>query len=51
MGIVVVLKFRFAKVVTLAISIGNQLRPIMAKFVGPSLAVVVPEEYHKVRKV
>lgn len=48
MGILVVLKFRFAKVVALAVSIGNHLRPVVAKIVGPALAFLMPNEYHQV---
>lgn len=48
MGIILVLKFRFAKVVTLAVSIGNQLRPIASRFIAPSLALIFPPEHHKV---
>ncbi|CAN0262968.1 unnamed protein product, partial [Ectocarpus sp. 12 AP-2014] len=47
MGVLVVLKFRFAKVVALAVSIGNNLRPIVAKIFGPALAFVIPREYHQ----
>lgn len=48
MGVLVVLKFRFAKVVALAVSIGNNLRPIIAKIFGPALAFIIPKEYHHV---
>ena len=48
MGVLVVLKFRFAKVVALAVSIGNNLRPIVAKIFGPALSFVIPKEYHQV---
>ncbi|CAN0373046.1 unnamed protein product, partial [Ectocarpus fasciculatus] len=47
MGVLVVLKFRFAKVIALAVSIGNNLRPIVAKIFGPALAFVIPREYHQ----
>ncbi|CAM9712177.1 unnamed protein product, partial [Hapterophycus canaliculatus] len=47
MGVLVVLKFRYAKVIALAVSIGNNLRPIVAKIFGPALAVVIPREYHQ----
>ncbi|CAM9879672.1 unnamed protein product [Scytosiphon promiscuus] len=47
MGVLVVLKFRFAKVIALAVSIGNNLRPIVAKIFGPALAFVIPKEYHQ----
>ncbi|CAN0444727.1 unnamed protein product, partial [Laminaria digitata] len=47
MGVLVVLKFRFAKVIALAVSIGNNLRPIVAKVFGPALAFVIPQEYHQ----
>lgn len=48
MGVLVVLKFRFAKVIALAVSIGNNLRPIVAKIFGPALSFVIPKEYHQV---
>lgn len=47
MGVLVVLKFRFAKVIALAVSIGNNLRPVVAKIFGPALAFVIPKEYHQ----
>ncbi|CAM9710246.1 unnamed protein product, partial [Choristocarpus tenellus] len=47
MGIIVVLKFRFARTVALAVSIGNNMRPIAARFLGPGLAFVIPKEYHQ----
>lgn len=50
MGVLVVLKFRFAKVIALAVSIGNNLRPVVAKVFGPALAFVIPKEYHQVRR-
>lgn len=49
MGVLVVLKFRFAKVVALAVSIGNHMRPIVAKVFGPALAFVIPRDYHQVQ--
>ena len=48
MGVLVVLKFRFAKVISLAVSIGNQMRPAVAKIFGPSLEIIIPKEYHQV---
>lgn len=49
MGVLVVLKFRFAKVIALAVSIGNNLRPIVAKIFGPALSFVIPKDYHQAR--
>lgn len=49
MGVLVILKFRFAKVIALAVSIGNNMRPIVAKVFGPSLAFIIPKEYHQVQ--
>ncbi|CAM9753600.1 unnamed protein product [Ascophyllum nodosum] len=47
MGVLVILKFRFAKVVSLAVSIGNHMRPLVGKLFGRFLAAVIPEEYHQ----
>lgn len=47
MGIIVVLKYKFAKTVALAHSIGDTMRPAAAKFVGPTLLTLTPEEYRK----
>ena len=49
MGVLVILKFRFAKVVSLAVSIGNHMRPLVGKLFGRFLAAVIPEEYHQVQ--
>ncbi|CAM9702415.1 unnamed protein product [Ascophyllum nodosum] len=43
----IVLKFRFAKIISLAVSIGNLMKPAASKIFGPSLAYVIPEEYHE----
>lgn len=51
MGVLVVLKFRFAKVIALAVSIGDNLRPLAAKVFGPALAFLMPKEYHQVSRV
>eukprot|EP00928_Gymnodinium_smaydae_P063738 TRINITY_DN47235_c0_g1_i1.p1 TRINITY_DN47235_c0_g1~~TRINITY_DN47235_c0_g1_i1.p1 ORF type:complete len:347 (-),score=76.80 TRINITY_DN47235_c0_g1_i1:25-1065(-) len=47
MGVLVVLKYKFAKTVTLAHSIGDTMRPAAAKFVGPTILTLTPEEYRK----
>lgn len=47
MGVLTVLKFKFARTVALAESIGESLRPTMAKVVGPTLVSVTPPEYRK----
>ncbi|CAM9308411.1 unnamed protein product [Chrysoparadoxa australica] len=46
-GVVTVLRFQFARTVTLAISIGDYMRPIAGKFLGPALAYVIPEGYQQ----
>jgi len=46
-GVLTVLKFQFAKTVALAESIAENLRPAMAKVVGPTLIAVTPQDYHK----
>lgn len=46
-GVLVILKFRFAKTIALAVSVGNNLRPIVMKVFGPALTVVIPEDYHQ----
>ncbi|CAM9297102.1 unnamed protein product [Discosporangium mesarthrocarpum] len=46
MGVLVVLKFKFARTVALAVSIGNYMRPMAAWLLGPGLAFVIPKDYH-----
>lgn len=46
LGVLVILKFQFARTVSLAISIGDCMRPLAADFVTPALAFVIPKEYH-----
>lgn len=45
LGIVVALKFQFAKTVALANSIGDELRPLLEKVVAPHILSVAPDEY------
>ncbi|CAM9702484.1 unnamed protein product, partial [Ascophyllum nodosum] len=47
LGVLVILKFRFAKTISLAVSIGNYMKPTAAKIFGPSLAYAIPKEYHE----
>eukprot|EP00930_Biecheleria_cincta_P044418 TRINITY_DN30537_c0_g1_i2.p1 TRINITY_DN30537_c0_g1~~TRINITY_DN30537_c0_g1_i2.p1 ORF type:complete len:436 (+),score=89.49 TRINITY_DN30537_c0_g1_i2:289-1596(+) len=47
MGIVMALKYKFAGTVALAHSIGDNLRPLAAKTIGPSLLAVTPPEYRQ----
>lgn len=47
LGVLTVLKLQFAQTVALAQSIGETLRPTMAKVVGPTVVAVTPAEYRK----
>merc|ERR1712187_1001889 len=47
MGMLAVLKFKFAQTVALAHSIGDSLRPAAAKMFAPSLLSVTPKEYQR----
>jgi len=47
MGMLAVLKFKFAQTVALAHSIGDSMRPVAAKVLGPTLVAVFPKEYKK----
>merc|ERR1712039_960515 len=47
MGVLTVLKMKFAQTVALAQSLGDILRPTMAKVVGPTIIAVSPPEYRK----
>ncbi len=46
-GVLVVLKFQFARTVNLAVSIGNYMRPLAAAFVAPEMGKVTPVEYQQ----
>ncbi len=46
-GVLVILKFQFARTVNLAMSIGNYMRPLAAEFVAPELGKVTPVEYQQ----
>jgi hypothetical protein len=46
-GVLVVLKFRFARTVSLALSIGNFMRPLAAQIVAPSMALFIPPAYQQ----
>lgn len=46
-GVLAVLKFKFAETVALAESIAGNIRPVMTKVAGPSLLAVTPPEYHQ----
>eukprot|EP00929_Paragymnodinium_shiwhaense_P090453 TRINITY_DN50648_c0_g1_i1.p1 TRINITY_DN50648_c0_g1~~TRINITY_DN50648_c0_g1_i1.p1 ORF type:complete len:421 (+),score=63.68 TRINITY_DN50648_c0_g1_i1:91-1263(+) len=45
MGVLAVVKFRFAQTFALTHSIGDSLRPIAAKTLGPTLLSMTPPEY------
>merc|ERR1712232_955370 len=47
MGVLAVLKFKFAQTVALAHSISNSIRPFATKVFAPTLVHVVPKEYHR----
>lgn len=47
MGIVMVLRYKFAGTVALAHGIGDSLRPLAAKTIGPSALAVTPPEYRQ----
>lgn len=47
MGVLAALKFQFAKTVALAHSIGDNLRPLAAKFFAPVMLHLIPGEYHQ----
>jgi len=47
MGVIAALKIHFALVVTLGLSIGNELRKPAATYLVPALAQVIPPAYHK----
>jgi hypothetical protein len=46
-GVVVVLKFRFARTIALALSIAEYMRPLAMRFLAPALAMAIPAEYHQ----
>lgn len=47
LGVLTTLKLQFAHRIALAQSLGEHLRPTMAKVVGPTVVAVTPPEYHK----
>ncbi|CAJ1349797.1 unnamed protein product [Effrenium voratum] len=47
MGIVMALKYKFARTVALAHSLGDNLRPLAAKVFAPSALAVIPPEYRQ----
>eukprot|EP00434_Breviolum_minutum_P032782 symbB.v1.2.028992.t2/scaffold3111.1/size63350/7 len=47
MGIVMALKYKFARTVAFAHSIGDNLRPLAAKVLAPSALAVTPPEYRQ----
>mmetsp|Transcript_2351 Transcript_2351/g.3374 ORF Transcript_2351/g.3374 Transcript_2351/m.3374 type:complete len:350 (+) Transcript_2351:44-1093(+) len=46
-GVIVVLKFRFARTIALAMSIAEYMNPLASRFLVPALSVAIPEEYHQ----
>jgi len=47
LGVLAALKIHFALVVTLGLSIGNELRKPAAAYLVPALAQIIPVQYHK----
>lgn len=47
MGMLAVLKFKFAQTVALAHSIGDYIRPSVTKVLAPSLISLTPPDYHR----
>jgi hypothetical protein len=45
-GVCAILKVQFAKVISLAVSIADQLRPVMVQFVAPAMVQILPSDYH-----
>ena len=45
-GVCATLKLQFARVISLAISISDSIRPVMVQFVAPALIAVIPSDYH-----
>lgn len=46
-GVCATLKLQFAKVIALAASIADKMRPVMIQFVAPILVAIIPADYHK----
>mmetsp|Transcript_14521 Transcript_14521/g.21198 ORF Transcript_14521/g.21198 Transcript_14521/m.21198 type:complete len:456 (+) Transcript_14521:91-1458(+) len=46
-GVCATLKLQFAKVIALAVSIADAIRPVMIQFVAPLLVALIPSDYHK----
>jgi len=46
-GVCATLKLQFAKVIALAVSIADAIRPVMIQFVAPLLIAFIPTDYHK----
>ena len=46
-GVCATLKLQFAKVISLAVSIADAMRPVMTKLVGPIMVALVPKDYQK----
>jgi len=46
-GVLATLKLQFAKVIALAASIADAIRPVMIQFVAPLLVAVIPSDYYK----
>merc|ERR1719327_1695691 len=46
MGVLAVLKFQFAKTTALALSLGDNARPLAAKLFAPTMLSLTPVEYH-----
>eukprot|EP00927_Polykrikos_kofoidii_P078403 TRINITY_DN7522_c0_g2_i1.p1 TRINITY_DN7522_c0_g2~~TRINITY_DN7522_c0_g2_i1.p1 ORF type:complete len:345 (+),score=53.81 TRINITY_DN7522_c0_g2_i1:89-1123(+) len=47
MGVLAVLRLKFAKTVAMAHSIGDSIRPMAGKLLAPTLVSIVPKDYHR----
>ena len=45
-GVCATLKLQFARVISLAVSIADQIRPVLVQFVAPALVQIMPSDYH-----
>lgn len=45
-GVCATLKLQFARVISLAVSISDAIRPILVQFVAPALVAIIPSDYH-----
>mmetsp|Transcript_56840 Transcript_56840/g.83401 ORF Transcript_56840/g.83401 Transcript_56840/m.83401 type:complete len:375 (+) Transcript_56840:40-1164(+) len=45
-GVCATLKLQFARVISLAVSISDSIRPLLVQFLAPALVAVIPSDYH-----